>query len=107
MLKMSRAKLNNKPDTRIFRAATLETNIHHDFDLQFTKRDRNKIHPRPREILREIATTIIRKKYSLATHRPEGFRKTMARDRRMGSMLATANVTTPPARFTIRSIGRG
>lgn len=33
------------------------------------------MHPRPREILREIATTIIRKKYSPGSRRREGFRK--------------------------------
>lgn len=44
------------------------------YNLQ-KKRIETKMHPRPREILREIATTIIRKKYSPGSRRREGFRK--------------------------------
>lgn len=45
------------------------------FTIYKKKRIETKIHPRPREILREIATTIIRKKYSPGSRRREGFRK--------------------------------
>lgn len=73
------------------------------YNLQ-KKRIETKMHPRPREILREIATTIIRKKYSPGSRRREGFRKRKTTLREIDARKR--NTARRPWRFQIYHTAR-
>lgn len=74
------------------------------FTIYKKKRIETKIHPRPREILREIATTIIRKKYSPGSRRREGFRKRKTTLREIDARKR--NTARRPWRFQIYHTAR-